>query len=435
LGPRRIGKSSLLYRLVDLLTPSNDFVPVYVDVQNIKPRKTRVLFLKILQSIKEGYRKRNLLTKLPSFETLTASDIQPDFEFLTFDEDMSRLNEVIATEDLPRLVFMFDEVELLSESEFGGLDTLGWFRSLIQSMLYCVFVVAGSRLLYSLTQDYGSPFYNIFKSIELHPLTPNAARKLIQVPAAEIGLKISSTEVDKILRYAGNNPYFIQGLAHYLIEVLNRQQRYKVYPEDVDEVIQQGVGHLSSQFAYIWGGISQVQRIILYALAKSERPQTSDALVANLPQSEASILSRQAQQDIFDDLVRQQILKIENGCYWFIVLLFPDWILSKMDDEEVIKLATVSETTQVLTQYHLSNIRRLLIEGFSDNDLRYLAFDNPNFRPVYDQISPSSGKSDIISRLLEYAERTMQIDILLEEAKRRNPARYAAHQPYVVREK
>ena len=34
LGPRRIGKSSLLYRLVDLLTPHREFVPVYVDLQN-----------------------------------------------------------------------------------------------------------------------------------------------------------------------------------------------------------------------------------------------------------------------------------------------------------------------------------------------------------------------------------------------------------------
>ena len=31
LGPRRIGKSSLLYRLVDLLTQRANFVPVYID--------------------------------------------------------------------------------------------------------------------------------------------------------------------------------------------------------------------------------------------------------------------------------------------------------------------------------------------------------------------------------------------------------------------
>ncbi len=47
LGPRRIGKSSLLYRLVDLLESTEDFVPIYIDVQNIKPRKVYLLFYKI----------------------------------------------------------------------------------------------------------------------------------------------------------------------------------------------------------------------------------------------------------------------------------------------------------------------------------------------------------------------------------------------------
>ena len=428
LGPRRIGKSSLLYRLVDLLTPIEDFVPVYVDVQNIKPRKTRILFFKILQKIREGYDKKSLLAKLPAFESLESSSIPADLEFLTFDEDMSRLNEVIEAQNLPRLVLMFDEVELLLE--FGGKDTLDWFRSLIQSMLYTTFIVAGSEQLYSLTQDYGSPFYNIFKTVELYPLTTDAARRLVLVPAAEIGMEIAPNEVNKILRYAGNNPYFIQGLAHYLVEGLNRRKRHQVLPKDVDEVIEQGIEHLSAQFAYVWGGTSQVQKIILYSLAKRRRPQTTDALIANLPQSEPFILSKQAQKDTFDDLVRQQILKEDNYRYWFIVLLFPDWILSKMDDEDVIKLATVSETIQTRTYYNLKNIRTLLTEGFTSEELRALTFDEPNFRPVFDQMSASSGKAEIVDRLLQYADQQLLIDQLLIHAKKRNPARYEYYQPY-----
>jgi predicted AAA+ superfamily ATPase len=263
LGPRRIGKSSLLRRLVGLLKPNKDFVPAFVDVQSIKPKKNRTLFLKVLRAIKKGYQQKGVAAeRLPHFETLSSDDISEDEEFLTFDEDMSRLNDLIAAQGLPRLVLMFDEVELLVE--LGGRDTLDWFRSLIQSMPYSIFVVAGSEHLYSLTQDYGSPFYNIFKTVELHPLAPQAAKRLLEVPAANIGLDISSAEVDKILRYTGNNPYFINGIAHYLVQELNRQQRYRVYPQDVDKVIRECTQYLSSQLAYLWNSVSHLQKVILY---------------------------------------------------------------------------------------------------------------------------------------------------------------------------
>ncbi|MGB0384124.1 MAG: AAA family ATPase [Ardenticatenaceae bacterium] len=201
LGPRRIGKSSLLYRLVDLLTPHHEFVPVYVDLQNIKPRKIHTLFYKILTEIRAGYKQNYAQVDLPPFKSLESTTIAPDLEFFIFDEDLTTLNDFIANEELgrvkklfprflskislkaeklfsnshlPRLVLMFDEVELLEE--FGGQDMLAWFRSLIQSMPYIIFVVAGSERLYSLTQDYGSPFFNIFKIIELHPLTSQEAK-------------------------------------------------------------------------------------------------------------------------------------------------------------------------------------------------------------------------------------------------------------------
>ncbi|NJN55385.1 MAG: ATP-binding protein [Anaerolineae bacterium] len=166
LGPRRIGKSSLMYRLVDLLEAHPNFVPVYIDVQNVKPREVRPLFLKMLWAIQKGYEQKGLASALPQFATLKKHPAA-DLQFLIFNEDMACLNETISDQKLPRLVLMFDEVELLLE--FGGRDTLDWLRSLIQSLTYCVFIVAGSNQLYSLTQDYGSPFITSSKQWNCFP--------------------------------------------------------------------------------------------------------------------------------------------------------------------------------------------------------------------------------------------------------------------------
>ncbi len=83
-----------------------------------------------------------------------------------------------------------------------------------------------------------------------------------------------------------------------------------------------------------------------------------------------------------------------------------------------------------MTSYNLGNIRTLLLQGFTDAELRRLCFDVPGFRPVYDSLSSGSGKAEIVDRLLEYAERQVQMEALLELARQGNPRRYELHGPY-----
>ena len=80
--------------------------------------------------------------------------------------------------------------------------------------------------------------------------------------------------------------------------------------------------------------------------------------------------------------------------------------------------------------YHLQNIRTLLNEGFSAEELRRLCYEEFSFRPVYDQLAEDSGKAKIIDRLIEYAGQKLLFESLLTLVKERNPARYETHQPY-----
>ncbi len=82
------------------------------------------------------------------------------------------------------------------------------------------------------------------------------------------------------------------------------------------------------------------------------------------------------------------------------------------------------------SNYDLGKIRTLLTEGFSDEELRTLAFDEPGFKPVFHQLAHRTGKTEIVSHLLEHAGHTAQFDQLLAWAKSHNPAQYAVHEPY-----
>lgn len=84
----------------------------------------------------------------------------------------------------------------------------------------------------------------------------------------------------------------------------------------------------------------------------------------------------------------------------------------------------------IASDYNLWNIRTLLNEGFTDAELRRLCYDEPKFRPVYDELAQGTGKAKIIDHLLEYAERKLQFDHLLALVRKLNPDRYEKHQPY-----
>lgn len=81
--------------------------------------------------------------------------------------------------------------------------------------------------------------------------------------------------------------------------------------------------------------------------------------------------------------------------------------------------------------YHLTNIRTLFTEGFSDWELRELCHDTDQLRFVYHQLAQNTGKTEIVTKLLEYANQNSFLDPLLVWAKEKNPAKYEAYQPYI----
>ena len=80
--------------------------------------------------------------------------------------------------------------------------------------------------------------------------------------------------------------------------------------------------------------------------------------------------------------------------------------------------------------YNLRNIRILLVEGFVIDELRDLCFDEPRLRPVYENLSDATTKSELVRSIVDYAHRKLVIESVLDWAKQHNLSRFEEHQPY-----
>jgi len=83
-----------------------------------------------------------------------------------------------------------------------------------------------------------------------------------------------------------------------------------------------------------------------------------------------------------------------------------------------------------LLYLNIKNIRVLLTEAFSDEELRQLCYDETPFKPVYEQLTQAMSKDTLIHHLIEYAERRDLMESLLAAVKERNPAKYNQYHPY-----
>jgi hypothetical protein len=81
-------------------------------------------------------------------------------------------------------------------------------------------------------------------------------------------------------------------------------------------------------------------------------------------------------------------------------------------------------------RYLYKNIRTLLTTGFTDDELRILCYDEPEFRAVYENWPKGTNRTTFVQDLIDRAERRVKLDRLLELAREHNPDQYKEHQPY-----
>jgi hypothetical protein len=214
-GPRRIGKSSLLYHLTQVyrqrLSQPAAYLFACLDLESAACQTLSGLLGTALQSLLEQVQKergevaRELRRRLQAIQSGHAVTL------VEFEETVKDIGRLPGPRRWP--VLCLDELErLVEEPDEFPLDAYQSWRSLI-SANQIIFIVASMRSLVQLAQLSGltSPFFNVFDRtlLPLGELPPAEAEELLERGRA-CDRPFSDDECQRILRLAGHHPWRLQ---------------------------------------------------------------------------------------------------------------------------------------------------------------------------------------------------------------------------------
>ena len=192
-GGRKIGKTSILRYMHQVLGEELDRHAVYLDCQAVNDYEN---FFELLD-----------------FETgVSIPDARP-INFLKF------LKILKSKYPNKGIVFLFDEVDDILNYDYENNRILfKLFRSLSQSS-QCRFIFCGERELFARQKDPVSPFFNFCHGIFLRYLDRSVVTQIIVEPLRDLGLltKIDDELCKRIFYVSSGHPNIVQYLCHNLV--------------------------------------------------------------------------------------------------------------------------------------------------------------------------------------------------------------------------
>jgi DNA-binding transcriptional regulator YhcF (GntR family) len=237
IGPRRIGKTSLLYQLshylLKLENTSKNLIPVLISIEGVPENE---FFHSIMEEVLNAVQEQILFQ---ISDNLSFDLSNPIYSSRDFSRDLQIiLKNLQNTTPIPsELVLLMDEMDTINSY---SLETQSQLRRIFQRFTNrnLSIIVAGVSLHQHWAGE-SSPFYNMFIPVKLAPFSDLEARRLITEPVEDF-YSYNDEAIAYILEATSRLPNRIQQLCLEIIHYLstNSKSRTNITVEDVDNVLQ-----------------------------------------------------------------------------------------------------------------------------------------------------------------------------------------------------
>jgi uncharacterized protein len=289
-APRRYGKSSLVWRVTELVRARKVLV-AHVDLMKT-PTKEK-LAEKLADSIHDDVasvliRARERLRVFAGLRIQPVVVVNPQDSSVSFtfaaghaaedvDATLERLLELpgqLAAERNRRVALVFDEFQEVVDID-PELPKL--MRSVFQEQPEVGHVYLGSKrhMMERIFNDENEPFWRSAKQMELDVISPSDFEPYIAQRFESTGKRVAPEAITEVLAVTGGHPYATQELCYFLWELTpaGRRAAAELVEGAMDAVQRSEHAH----FSLVWERASAAQRLVLQALAAEPgRPLSAD---------------------------------------------------------------------------------------------------------------------------------------------------------------
>ncbi len=284
-GPRRMGKTSFLLQLQNLLRGRGNYIPVFFNAQEPGTRQSDASFFYSLaraiyvqmRSRARGQRIRP--PELAEFEAYPYTTINAWLE-----------NEIVPLLDQQVLLVTIDEFETIGKAIRQGELTqkvLDYLRHTMQHSDSLLFLFCGVETLEALGPNAESYFIGA-QAIEISYLSEAEAEELIRYPNPDAGEmpEYDDDVVDEILYLTHRQPFLIQAVCSRIVDLANSRNLRRIDKSVLDEALPEVFRTSRLFFMQIWNDAGEEGQRILATLAHGpaslEPEQASSAAVRAL---------------------------------------------------------------------------------------------------------------------------------------------------------
>lgn len=321
-GPRKIGKSSLLYKIKDSPPPGSTYIFMNLEVafDNVTNYNK---FLKILvEKIEETFNKK---FNLP----------------LTFARKISKLIEIIKELSMQgeKIRFIFDEIdEMLELDKKNKYQLMKNFRSMSQNR-YCQFIFAGFKELYNARRHFENPMYNFCEENIMAPLDEEASMDLITKPMESLGIHYHGNhDRELILEYTARHPNLMQFFCTQLVKKVEKhsdiEDRRAIFKNDIEDLFNNVYqNYIMDEVYMFFSDLSPINRLIIMILVETpskNRLFSIDEVKGFLTDHGIDLSTNEVQSNL-SELVVRFFLMNKGKDYWFALPAFPDILNKRVD--------------------------------------------------------------------------------------------------------
>ena len=223
-GLRKIGKTSLVYRLREL---SRDHLVAYVDLQGVSSRGVAEVYGRLVESLVRDMRVKHPDITVPSLHSPDdASDVSSAAG--NFHSDVLAIRQAFerSARPLPHVLLLLDEIELMVPTRgtpgFEGYqDFFRHIRGLYQQERFVVSAVVGASPAVCRTATWDgrdNPVFQFYDEVFLAPLDRTECDQMVQGLGEVMGVRFDPASLRIIYEETAGHPYVARQLCSRLVK-------------------------------------------------------------------------------------------------------------------------------------------------------------------------------------------------------------------------